>query len=81
MSMGSRNIPSSPGSARALDDTYNIYKGAGDVEITVEEEKKVVRKIDTRIVPIPFLIYMLQYLDKNSINFASVYGLQDGTGT
>lgn len=23
--------------------------------------------------------YLLQYLDKNSLNFASVYGLQDGT--
>ena len=66
-------------STSELDDTYNVYKGTIDTDITAEEEKKVLRKIDLRIVPILFLIYMLQYLDKNSINFASVYGLQDGT--
>ncbi|PQE15637.1 MFS transporter protein [Rutstroemia sp. NJR-2017a BBW] len=30
-------------------------------------------------MPILFVTYMLQYLDKNSLNFSSVYGLQKGT--
>jgi len=39
----------------------------------------MLRKIDLRIIPILFFTYMLQYQDKNSINFSSVYGLQKGT--
>ncbi|KAH8887076.1 allantoate permease [Thozetella sp. PMI_491] len=72
-------VPSSAASTRDLDDTYNVYKSTIGTDITPEEEKNVLRKIDRRIVPILFVIYMLQYLDKNSINFASVYGLQAGT--
>ncbi len=26
------------------------------------------------------MTYLLQYLDKNSINFANTFGLQEGTG-
>ena len=39
----------------------------------------MLRKIDFRIVPILFFIYLLQYLDKNGINYASAYGLSEGT--
>jgi len=39
----------------------------------------VLRKIDMRIVPILFMVYLLQYLDKNSLNFATAYGFQKGT--
>lgn len=70
--------PSTP--SRHLDDSYEVYKQARDIEISPAEAKRVLRKIDLRLVPILFFTYMLQYLDKNSINFASVYGLQAGTG-
>lgn len=63
-------------SNRDLDETYQIYKGTEDLEATESEVKRVLRKIDLRIVTILFVTYMLQYLDKNSLNFASVYGLQ-----
>lgn len=62
------------------DETYHVYKQTQDLETTPEESKRVLRKIDTRLLPILILTYMLQYLDKNSINFASVYGLKEGTG-
>lgn len=63
------------------DETYDVYKQSRlGLETTPAEAKKVLRKIDTRLLPILILTYMLQYLDKNSINFASVYGLKEGTG-
>jgi len=70
----------SPVSSTHLDDNYELYKSIRDDEIDPAEAKRVLRKIDQRIMPILFITYMLQYLDKNTINFASVYGLQKGTG-
>jgi sugar phosphate permease len=74
------NLPSAAGSTTALDDNYNLYKQSGDLDITEADAKHVLRKVDARIVPILFFLYMLQYLDKNAINFASAYGLNAGTG-
>lgn len=65
--------------ASQLDENYELYKNGRDVEYDAAEEKRVLRKIDYRVIPILFITYMLQYLDKNSINFSSVYGLQKGT--
>lgn len=61
------------------DDTYEAYKRNQDTQIDAAEAKRVLRKIDLRIVPILFFIYLLQYLDKNGINYASAYGLSEGT--
>ena len=72
------SVPSSAGLSDR-DDNYAIYKESHGLEYTTEEGKKVLRKIDFRLVPLLFVIYMLKYLDKNSINFASVYGLKKGT--
>lgn len=62
-----------------LDDTYEAYKNSQGVEVDPAEAKKTLRKIDFRIVPILFFTYLLQYLDKNGINYASAFGLQEGT--
>lgn len=63
-----------------LDDNYNLYKQHIDEEpADPQEAKRVLRKVDWRVVPLLFLIYLLQYLDKNGLNYASVYGLQKGT--
>jgi hypothetical protein len=69
----------SPTSARHQDDNYSLFKQARNLETDPAELKRVLRKIDLRIIPILFITYLLQYLDKNSINFSSVYGLQAGT--
>ncbi|KAH8662508.1 allantoate permease [Xylariales sp. PMI_506] len=69
----------SSSSDRELDDNYEVYKASRQLDATEDEVKKVVRKIDARIVTVLFITYMLQYLDKNSLNFASVYGLSTGT--
>jgi hypothetical protein len=62
-----------------LDDTYEAYKNNQAVGIDPAEAKQTLKKIDTRIVPILFFAYLLQYLDKNGINYASAFGLQEGT--
>lgn len=62
-----------------LDDDYHLYRRTEDQEVDPKESKRVLRKIDRRIIPILFFVYMLQYLDKNGINYASAYGLKKGT--
>ncbi|KAH7021166.1 major facilitator superfamily domain-containing protein [Microdochium trichocladiopsis] len=66
-------------SSANLDDAYHVFKETSTLDATPEESKQVLRKIDRRIVPILFFTYMLQYLDKNSINFAATFGLKEGT--
>ncbi|KAK5688053.1 hypothetical protein LTS10_000031 [Elasticomyces elasticus] len=48
-----------------------------DYSFTPEEEKRVLRKIDRVILPLMALVYFFQYLDKQSINYATVFGLQE----
>ncbi|KAJ5602225.1 hypothetical protein N7510_011759 [Penicillium lagena] len=44
------------------------------------EDKQLVRKIDWQLLPIMFLTYFLQMIDKISINYANVMGIQDDLG-
>ena len=69
----------SSGASSQLDDTYEAYKHNQGADVDPAEAKKTLRKIDLRIVPILFFTYLLQYLDKNGINYASAFGLQEGT--
>lgn len=62
-----------------FDDTYEAYKRNEGAIVDAAEARRVLRKIDFRIIPILFFIYLLQYLDKNGINYASAYGLSEGT--
>ena len=70
---------SSSATASDLDDNYDLYKRQDGAGYDAAEAKRVLRKIDLRIVPVLFTIYLLQYLDKNGINYAAVYGLEKGT--
>ncbi|KAJ4410563.1 hypothetical protein N0V82_009227 [Gnomoniopsis sp. IMI 355080] len=47
--------------------------------VTEVDEKKLVRKIDWRIVPLMWACYNLQYLDKTLVNYANVMGLEEDT--
>ncbi|KAF5500222.1 putative transporter [Colletotrichum siamense] len=42
---------------------------------TEEEERAVLRKIDCTILPMMCVVFFLQYLDKQSLSYASVFGL------
>ena len=60
-------------------DIMSIYHSY-DIEYRQKVEAKLRRKIDTRILPLIVLIYLLNYLDRNSITQARLYGLQKDTG-
>ncbi|KAI9151548.1 transporter [Paramyrothecium foliicola] len=45
-----------------------------------DEEKRVLKKIDRIIMPLMALVYFFQYLDKQCINYASVFGLEESLG-
>lgn len=55
--------------------TYRSYTP----EFSKETEGKLVRKIDLRILPLIVIIYLFNYLDRNSITQARLYGLQEDT--
>lgn len=59
-----------------------LYEKAQDVseEEDYEMYKKIVRKLDFRIVPLLCFTYMLQFLDKLSLNYASAYTLIEDLG-
>ena len=42
------------------DENYDFYKQHQGLEYTPEEEEKVLRKIDLHLIPLLFLIYLLQ---------------------
>ncbi|CAI0645144.1 unnamed protein product [Colletotrichum noveboracense] len=63
------------------DAALEFLRQCGDVNpMTDEDERRLKRKIDWRIVPLMFACYILQYLDKTLINYANVMGLQKDTG-
>ncbi|RJE20165.1 Allantoate permease [Aspergillus sclerotialis] len=43
--------------------------------LTPENNKRVLRRIDLRLLPILLVIYFLQQLDKTTISYGSVFGL------
>lgn len=60
-------------SPRNADDALDFLQHEGAVrEMTVQDEKKLRRKIDWMIMPLMWSCYCLQYLDKTLINYANV---------
>ncbi|KAL4939960.1 hypothetical protein BDV06DRAFT_230701 [Aspergillus oleicola] len=61
-----------------LDDEKKRPSDVGMVETyTEEEEKALVRKLDMVILPFMCLVFFLQYLDKQSLSYAGVFGLME----
>ncbi|KAK6465468.1 allantoate permease [Scheffersomyces coipomensis] len=56
---------------------FELYERAQDISAEEEEmiRKKVLRKVDMRIVPLLCVTYTLQFLDKLSLNYASAYSM------
>lgn len=46
------------------------------IDFTAEEERAVVRKIDTHVLPIMCLVFFCQYLDKQVLSYTAVFGLK-----
>lgn len=64
------------GSQPKGDHALQLIEEAGHSTIlTPENNAKVLRKIDLRVLPILLGIYFLQQLDKSTISYASVFGI------
>ena len=75
----SPDLPSKENAAD-IDDNYEIYQRRAGEALDPVEAKRVLRKVDIRILPILVVIYFMQYLDKNGINYASAYGFREALG-
>ncbi|KAF1958928.1 allantoate permease [Byssothecium circinans] len=59
-----------------IDNEVSKYANAVAVEISEEENKRLKRLIDQRVLPIMVFTYFLQALDKGTMSFASIMGLR-----
>ena len=53
------------------------YANAVAVEITPEENARLKRMIDKRVLPIMIFTYFLQALDKGTMSFTSIMGIRN----
>ncbi|KAI0107381.1 MFS general substrate transporter [Hypoxylon sp. NC0597] len=74
--------PSQPqDSGRDIAASFLAKKAAGQrISVTPAESARVLRRIDTVILPIMLTVYFLQGLDKATLAYASVFGLIEDTG-
>lgn len=59
------------------DQAFNILKGHIEEEITEEENRRVRRKIDWRILPLITLVYGMNYVDKAALSWAVMFNLKN----
>jgi hypothetical protein len=68
--------PHSSAASSDLDDNYVLYKQhENEAPADAAEAKSVLRKIDWRVLPVLWTLYLLQYLDKNGLNYVSIFFL------
>ena len=60
-----------------LDEAAKVLADTGKVVYTIEEDKAVLKKIDTWILPVLCLVYWIQQLDKSSVSYAAVFDLRE----
>lgn len=63
------------GKPEKIMDIYRSY----EPEYAAQAERALVKRIDKRILPLIVIIYLFNYLDRNSITQARLYGLQKDT--
>lgn len=51
-----------------------------DAAFTYEEERAVLRRIDLRVLPLLLGAYFFQQLDKSSLSYVSIFGIQKDAG-
>ncbi|KAJ5016251.1 Allantoate permease [Colletotrichum sp. SAR 10_99] len=49
------------------------------IEFTAEEERQTLRKIDMNMLPLMCWVYMIQFADKTTLNYASLMGIREDT--
>lgn len=63
------------GPSNIVDESPVEEGGGSDTTIA----RRVLRKIDMRLVPLLFFTYMLNFMDKTILSSAAVFGLTDDT--
>ena len=58
------------------DEALQVLANGQVITLTPELEKKLLRKIDWNIMPLLFIVYGLNYLDKTTLSYASIMGLR-----
>ncbi|KAK0105914.1 hypothetical protein ONS95_004427 [Cadophora gregata] len=61
-------------------DPVDLLAHDTNIYFTVEEEKRVLRMIDKRVLPLMLGAYFLQQLDKSSLSYTSVFNIQKDAG-
>lgn len=63
-----------------IDKEIAQYASATRIEITQEDDKRLKRMIDRRVLAVMMFTYFLQALDKGTMSFASIMGIQTDLG-
>ncbi|KAL4780076.1 major facilitator superfamily domain-containing protein [Aspergillus varians] len=74
--------PSLEKHAHDADDAMKALDGLNGetIELDAETNRRLLRTIDWHIMPIMCVVYGMNYLDKTSLSYASVMGLQEDLG-
>lgn len=62
-------------------DEAGAFADAHGIVVDPETNKRILRKIDFRLMPIMCGLYLLQYLDKVTLSYAAVMGIRTDTGS
>lgn len=76
----SAHVEAPPIEMMAREDPVDIMAHDSNIYFTVEEEKRVLRKIDMRVLPLMLGAYFLQQLDKSALSYTSVFNIQRDAG-
>ncbi|KAL2857735.1 major facilitator superfamily domain-containing protein [Aspergillus pseudoustus] len=64
-----------------MGDLHREEKGLSEAQtgttLDCEDEKALMRKVDWNILPVMFVAYMLQYLDKSALGNTAIFGIQE----
>jgi hypothetical protein len=68
------------GTQDGLDDVNDVVKEAGgDFKVSLNDSRRILRKIDLFVCVPMCIVYGLQNLDKGTLSYAAVFGLQAQT--
>ena len=63
-----------------IDKELAQYASTGSVEITPEDDRRLKRMIDKRVLSVMIFTYFLQAIDKGTMSFSAIMGIQEDLG-
>ena len=64
----------------SYDPQFGEHGTSNDSHFTKAEERKLIAKIDLRLIPVLSILYLLAFVDRTNIANAVVYGLTTDLG-